>query len=191
MKALKRLISLSLTTMVLAAVAAVGRAQEDSVLWMALAGGGHVALMRHALAPGTGDPDYFDLQDCSTQRNLSEQGRAQARRIGERFREHDIASARVYSSQWCRCLETAGLLGLGAVEPLPLLNSFFRDRSRGPEQTARLREFIQENKAGPALVLVTHQVNITTLTGIFPQSGEIVVLRPQGDGFKVLGRISP
>lgn len=172
-------------------VMTAGQAQEDSPLWDALAGSGHVALMRHALAPGVGDPERFDLEDCATQRNLSVQGRGQARSIGRRFREHGITSARVYSSQWCRCLETARLLGLGPVIPLPALNSFFRDRSHGPEQTAAVREFIQANASGPSMVLVTHQVNITALTGIFPQSGEIVVLRAASNELEVLGRISP
>ncbi len=161
-------------------------------LWTALKQGGHIALMRHALAPGTGDPAVFRLENCSTQRNLSEEGREQARRIGQAFRERNIAIARVLSSRWCRCLETARLLDLGPVEPFPVLDSFFRRRDKGPQQTAALREFLAAQGSGPSLVLVTHQVNITALTDIFPRSGEMVVIRPLPEGnLTVLGRLSP
>ena len=84
-----------------------GAEDRQTMLWQALASGGHVALIRHAEAPGIGDPAEFDLDDCSTQRNLSEQGRAQAKAIGDRFRANGISVAQVQSSQWCRCLETA------------------------------------------------------------------------------------
>lgn len=99
---------------------------SSSDTWSLLQQGdrGYVVMMRHALAPGTGDPPNFRLEDCSTQRNLSAQGRAQARRIGEAFRRRGIKVARVLSSQWCRCLETARLMNLGAVEPFAPLNSF-------------------------------------------------------------------
>ena len=159
-------------------------------LWTALRSGGHIALMRHAEATGTGDPAGFRLDECSTQRNLSAAGREQARRIGQRFRDQGVKIAQVLSSRWCRCLETARLLGLGPVEPYPTLDSFFQQSERGPQQTAELRRFVSEVRNGPSLVLVTHQVNITALTGVFPQSGEIVVIRPGGHGgFTVLGRL--
>lgn len=164
-------------------------ADEES-LWAALRSGGHLIIMRHALAPGTGDPQDFVLDDCSTQRNLSEEGRDQARRIGARFREKGIATARVFSSQWCRCLETAALLGLGPVEPLPALNSFFRARERAEPQTRALKDWIAEQPLDAPLLLVTHQVNITALTDVFPASGEMLVLRRSGGGgLSVLGSI--
>ena len=148
--------------------------------------------MRHALAPGTGDPGNFVLEDCSTQRNLNDVGRRQAEAIGARFRSNGIETARVYSSRWCRCLETADLLGLGDVTPLPALNSFFQDRSKGPAQTAALKTFLSGRTAGEPMVLVTHQVNITALTDIFPTSGEIVVVNVRADGtVDVAGRIPP
>jgi len=78
---------------------------------------GYVAVMRHAIAPGTGDPSNFRLGDCQTQRNLSETGRQQARRLGQLLRDRQVPVTRVLSSQWCRCLETAKLLDLGQVEP--------------------------------------------------------------------------
>ena len=158
-------------------------------MWKALANGGHVALMRHALAPGFGDPDNFRVDDCTTQRNLSAEGRQQARDIGQRFRDNRVDNVRVFSSQWCRCLDTARLLGLGEVTPYPGLNSFFQDRDREAMRTAETWELIGARGGGPSLVLVTHQVNITALTGVVPQSGEIVVLRSDGDRWVVLGRI--
>ncbi len=165
---------------------------EQASLWEAVATGGHVVLLRHALAPGTGDPPEFTLGECTTQRNLSEEGRTQARRIGDLFRDRGIDSARVYSSQWCRCLETARLLGLGPVRQLPLLNSFFRERERQEFQTLLLEVWIARQDLDTPVVLVTHQVNITALTGVFPAPGELVVVRrPEGEGgFTVLGTVA-
>jgi len=152
----------------------------------------HIAIMRHALAPGTGDPSNFTLGDCTTQRNLSAAGRRQARRTGEMLRSVGVKQARVFSSQWCRCLDTAELLGFGPVEPLPALNSFFETRSRGPAQTRELREKIAGMDLSKPVVMVTHQVNITRLTDVFPRSGEIVVLNRKDSGeLEVLGTITP
>lgn len=167
-------------------------AADEAVLWQALRTGGHVAIMRHALAPGTGDPRAFALRDCTSQRNLSEEGRVQAARIGDRFRANGVASARVHSSQWCRCLDTARLLELGPVGELTALNSFFERRERGAPQTRALKVWLAAQPAGPALVLVTHQVNVTALTGVYPTSGEIVVIqRSPNGGIAVLGTIKP
>jgi broad specificity phosphatase PhoE len=142
------------------------------------------------LAPGTGDPPEFTIGDCGTQRNLSAEGRAQAARLGARLRANGIESARVVSSQWCRCLETARLLGLGPVEELPLLNSFYRRGERRAPQTEGLKEWLAGRDFDGPLVLVTHQVNITALTGVYPASGELVVIgtSDQGD-VTVLGSI--
>ena len=108
-------------------------AQEDtSTLWAALRAGGHVALVRHgATAGGAGDPPGFRLDDCATQRNLTDKGRAEARRLGEQFRSEDVAVGKLMSSQWCRCQETAALMELGPVELSPTFNNAFtlRDRS--------------------------------------------------------------
>lgn len=151
-------------------------------LWRGLAEGRLVALMRHAEAPGTGDPPGFRLGDCATQRNLDAGGRAQARATGALFRARGIERARVFTSQWCRCRETAELLGLGPVEELPALNSFISDRARrGPQSEATLA-FLADLPAGTPVVLVTHQVNITALTDVFPRSGEIVVVRQRRGG---------
>ena len=166
-------------------------AAAEEALWQGLRSGSHVAMMRHALAPGTGDPGDFEIGDCRTQRNLSAEGRAQAERIGERFRANGIETARVLTSQWCRCRDTAALLGLGPVGDFEVLNSFFREPARGDAQTRALRDWLVERDRGAPLVLVTHQVNITALTDIFPRSGEIIVLRPEPSGaVTVVGRIA-
>lgn len=141
-----------------------------------------MVLIRHAIAPGTGDPARFRIGDCSTQRNLSEEGRRQSRKIGQRFRNNGITSAQVFTSQWCRSRETARLLGLGEVTDLPPLNSFFSRRDREKPQMQALREWLAARKLDKPLVLVTHQVNITSFSGIFPASGEMVVMRRLEDG---------
>lgn len=156
-------------------------------LWQALRSGEAVALMRHAEAPGTGDPAGFRLDDCTSQRNLSAAGREQAARLGERFRSNGIAGAEIRSSAWCRCRDTATGLGLGPVQIAPPLNSFFGASGRAEEATAGLRQLIAGLPAGKPAVLVTHQVNITALTGVYPRSGEVIVLRR--DGLAVLGRL--
>lgn len=148
-------------------------------------------LLRHALAPGTGDPPGLRLGDCSTQRNLSAEGRAQAGRIGALFRDRGIAQASVHSSEWCRCLDTAALLDLGAVTPQPLLNSFFGSPEDGEAQTAALRSWLAGRGSNLPLVLVTHQVNITALTSVVPRSGELVfVALDAGGKARVIGRQS-
>ncbi|MEJ1157450.1 histidine phosphatase family protein [Prosthecomicrobium sp. N25] len=163
---------------VLAAGAAV-RAAEDGLA--AFARGGRVLLMRHALAPGVGDPPGFRLEDCGTQRNLSEAGRAQARRLGERLRAAGVARARVLTSRWCRARDTAALLGLGTPEPFEPLDSFFAEPGRRASSTDRLGAFLAGlPRDGGPIVLVTHQVNITALTGRVPESGEALVLRLDG-----------
>jgi broad specificity phosphatase PhoE len=162
---------------------------DDSALWAGLRSGGDIALIRHAEAPGTGDPAGFRLDDCTTQRNLSAQGRRQAQGMGELFRKNGITSATVYSSQWCRCLDTATGLALGPVEAQPALNSFFDDAGRDPEQTEALRGLIRQRTPGKPLVMVTHQVNITALANVYPGSGEIIVVRPDKGRLTVVGRI--
>ena len=157
-------------------------ATDEAALHHALRSGGHVLIMRHAIAPGVGDPDRFKLGDCSTQRNLSQDGRDQARRLGARLRALGLSNARVYTSQWCRASETAQLLKLGEVAELPLLNSFFAHPDRNDAQTQALRQWLRRQDSSRHLVLVTHQVNITALTGVYPASGEVVVVRTSADG---------
>jgi phosphohistidine phosphatase SixA len=160
--------------------------------WEALQQPGAIAIMRHALAPGTGDPPDFDLMDCSTQRNLDETGRAQARTTGQAFRTNGIEVDRVLTSQWCRCRETAELLNLAEVEAFPPLDSFFADHSTRDIQTQSTRDFLARLPDEERVVLVTHQVNISALTGRSTSSGEIIVIEVAADGsVDVLGEISP
>src|SRR6056297_2865552 len=140
--------------------------------WDALSEPGAIAIMRHALALGTGDPASLTIGDCSTQRNLDERGRAQARTIGDGFRERGITFDTVLSSQWCRTRETAELLDLGLVVEAPPLSSFFRDFSTRDQQTAEMLELIAGTEG--SLMLVTHQVNISALTGKSTRSGEVL-----------------
>jgi len=152
---------------------------------------GVVALMRHALAPGTGDPSGFDLQDCATQRNLNEQGRRQARRIGRAMRDAGVTFDAIWSSQWCRARDTARLLQLGDIVEMPPINSFFAGRGDRAAQTAAALEMILDKPAEARLLLVTHQVNIRALAGSFANAGEIIVtLRNVSGGLTVIDRIA-
>ena len=163
---------------------------DNTTLWDSLRSGQAIAMMRHAIAPGTSDPAEFRLNDCNTQRNLSDQGREQAKRIGNRFREHAISSAKIYSSQWCRCLNTAKLLELGQPQELEVINSFFMQFERREPQTQALTDWIAMQNHDEPIILVSHQVNITALTGIYPVSGEVVFIQPSEDGgINVLGTI--
>ncbi len=148
---------------------------------------GGIVLFRHALAPGGGDPAGMRLGDCATQRNLDARGRAQAAAIGAALRDVEVGA--VLASQWCRTLETAEIAFPGRVTPEPAFNSFFGDRAAGPAQTAAARALLAQWRGPGALVVVTHQVNITALTRIFPGSGEGVVLRR--GSLDVAGRLPP
>jgi len=175
------------------AISAIAQSSNSEATWKLLQQKkpGYVVLMRHAAAPGTGDPANFQLSDCSTQRNLSAVGRSQATRMGRAFRDRAIPIAKILSSQWCRCLDTARLLNLGTVQPFPTLNSFFQNSNREPKQTAMVRQWIKTNSSHKGVsILVTHQVNITALINIFPQQGELIVLNTTADGtIKLVGRI--
>lgn len=169
----------------------------------AIRAGGVALLIRHATAPGTGDPEQFKIDDCSTQRNLSDAGRDEARRIGAHLRKLGLKPGEVLTSQWCRCRETgqlafAGGIGntTGGAKDWPILNSFFRDRTSEAAQSDAVVARIGQIKRGSApLVLVTHQVLITAVSGVFPESGEVVVVAPAtngtGKGIKVIGTIKP
>jgi broad specificity phosphatase PhoE len=174
-------------------LAAAGPAvAADEALWTLLRAGGQVIMLRHAGTIGTvGDPPGFRLDDCSTQRNLTEAGREQARKIGEAFRAREIPIARVLSSPWCRCLDTARL-AFGRVEPWwPLIGS-----PRAPDQVAsrvrQIHEVLGTTPVGGNVVLVTHAVTVQDATGEHPQEGELVVFTPRGDGqFTSVGRLAP
>ena len=167
----------------------VGLSHADG-LWDAIKSGNHLVLMRHALAPGYGDPANFDVKDCRTQRNLNEVGRQQSIDIGELFRSNGIDKAIVLASQWWRCLATAYLLNLGNVSELPFLNSFFENFYREQFQTDETIQWIRNAPLKLPTILVSHQVNIAALTGYSAASGEMVFVRRATDGrFKVIGSI--
>ena len=172
------------------ALGANGSAWAEASAWAILRRPRTFALIRHATAPGTNDPAGFRVDDCATQRNLSAEGRAQAVRIGDLFRANGIVAADVYSSQWCRCLDTASLMGLGEVRPQPLLNSFFQDRTREAGQIEALRRWIGQLDLAKPTAFVTHQVVVTALSQVFPGSGEIVAMQRGADGrLSVQGRL--
>ena len=165
---------------------------DQSDLIKQIKSGGHVLMIRHAYAPGTGDPAHFKIGDCSTQRNLDDRGRSQARTIGDWLRSKGIKNAKVYSSQWCRCLETAALLNFGSVSELSALNSFYElPQNREPNIKA-LRSFIANlDETGDLIILVTHFVTILEIAGEGVSSGEGVVLKLRGGGaYDVLDRLS-
>jgi phosphohistidine phosphatase SixA len=149
------------------------------------------AIMRHAQAPGGGDPPGFRIDAPETQRRLSDEGRAQAREAGAAIRATGATVETVLTSQWDRCRETARLLDLGPVADAPALNSFFQDRSTRDAQTNATRALIAALPEDANAMLVTHQVNVTALTGVFPASGEIVLFRMTGGAIEVLDRVRP
>lgn len=148
-----RLMILMLMLIVMPAFAA---AQDVSVLSQR----GAVLFMRHALAPGTGDPAKFTLGTCSTQRNLSAVGRGQARRVGRAVRDAGLLHSHVSTSQWCRCADTARLLNLGEVTSVPALNSHFAGRGNREAQWRAVLDMLGALPKGARPLLVTHQINI-------------------------------
>jgi broad specificity phosphatase PhoE len=183
-----------LVLVLLCALSLPAFAASDDAFWELLRQGGKVVLIRHAqTGPGIGDPPGFVLGDCRTQRNLSAQGRADAARIGEQFRQRGIPVAEVLSSRWCRCVDTAKL-AFGKVRTATMLDSMFNDRERSDEE--KVRELFAWLARRPAatgnLVLVTHAQNISTLTGESAGSGEMVVTVVDGPRrLKVLQRAAP
>lgn len=165
-------------------------AAADPALWTRLEGGSQVVLIRHAVTtPGVGDPAGARLDDCATQRNLSEAGRAEARRLGAAFRSRAVPVGRVLSSPWCRCLETARL-AFGQAEVWEPLRSLFADRSGEVEQTRAFRTLAGARPAGGNTILVTHGANILAFVGVHPAPAEMVIVTPRGDGsFTVAGRL--
>ena len=159
---------------------AAGQAQTADTpatgFWDLLRAGGCVVLMRHAVTvAGVGDPPGFRLDDCSSQRNLSDAGRQQARALGEAFQRERVQLAEVRSSAWCRCVDTAQL-AFGRHTVWAPLNSFFQVGDRAA-QTRAVLQGVAGVKAPANWMLVTHQVNMTALTGVFPASGEVFVTR--------------
>jgi phosphohistidine phosphatase SixA len=162
----------------------------SEALWALLKDGGQVVLLRHTITtPGVGDPDGFRVEDCASQRNLTEQGRQDARRLGAGFQTRGVPVGRVLSSRFCRCLET-GRLAFGKAEAYPPLDNLFHDRGREAERAGAIRTLAAERPEGGNLILVTHGININAAVGLQPAPGEMIVVTPRGNGrYEVRGRI--
>jgi len=159
-----------------------------------LSDGQHVLLIRHADAPGYGDPKGYQLDKCSTQRNLGDYGKKQAAIIGEWLKNQGITSANVISSPWCRCIDTAKLLNMGSVQISPTLGSFFDDMSLERQQTKELEKLIQtklNSNSKVPLILVTHHVNILAYTGKVVNVGDMVLVKVNQNGQYLSHQIYP
>ena len=165
----------------LVCLGAVSVAPGAEPVWDAVRTPGAVVVLRHSYAPGAFDPPDARLEDCSTQRNLDESGRAQATQVGEAFRRNGIAVGAVLSSPRCRCLDTARL-AFGQVQSWGVLGGALRDSELRQRQLVEIRKRIAAHRSGPPLVLVTHGSVVTDLTGLRIRMGEFVVLRPAADG---------
>jgi len=168
--------------------------QVNANLLEDLRSGSSLIIMRHADAPGFSDPPGYRLNDCATQRNLGEYGRKQAAEVGQWLTSQGIAEARVFSSPWCRCMDTASLLNKGKVVSEPSLGSLFEEMSRGDKQTRELEAFIQKQLASgnkTPLVLVSHQVNIRAFTGASVGSGQMLLVKVNKQGQAISHRPIP
>jgi broad specificity phosphatase PhoE len=164
-------------------------ARASDAVWEAIREPGAVVVVRHSHAPGGFDPPTARLDDCSTQRNLDEAGRAQAGRIGEAFRDRGIAAGRVLSSPRCRCLDTARL-AFGRAEPLHALQGSLRDQRLRQQRLDETRRAIDGHRGPWPLVLVTHGSVVSDLTGQQIRMGELLVLRRAADGrYEVAGQL--
>lgn len=175
---------------VLLACALSASANADEALWAKLKAGGNVVLIRHAsTVEGLGDPPGFKIGDCTTQRNLSDAGRDEARRLGRQFKFRAINFTTARSSQWCRCQETARLAFGEEPEPWPLLNSLHANPAGEAALVKEVNALAAKMKPPYNAVLVTHNFNIRALTGISPKEAEIIVARSSGGKLEVVGRI--
>ena len=137
--------------------------------------GGTVILMRHAIAPGIGDPAHFQIDDCETQRNLSAEGIAQAQEIGEALAAKGLQPTRILTSPWCRCIDTAKALNLGAFEIHQGLASFYEGHVDKDKTLALLRQELERIDEDELVLFVTHQVVIQAVTGVFVKSGGYII----------------
>ena len=167
------------------------RADEPAAV-AALRQGGHVALMRHADAPGgAGDPAGFKLADCATQRNLSGEGRRDAKAMGDKLRAAGVSFAKVSSSPWCRCVDTARLMEVGPVEIAATFGNAYTAGDKRDALTQGARQLIAGWHGPGALLVVTHGANIQSLIGYNPLQGEIVVVPAGETRLREVGRIAP
>jgi phosphohistidine phosphatase SixA len=187
-----RRIRLAISVILLSLISAADGADAgEAEAWAALRAGRHVALMRHADAPGGfGDPPGFRIDDCATQRNLSAKGRADAEKIGARLKSEGIAFEKIISSPWCRCIDTAKLLQLGPVTAEATFSNVVVLTDQRQSLTSGGRAVIEQWNGSGNLLVVTHGANIAALTGISPASGEIVVVRMgSGGAVESVGRL--
>ena len=152
------------------------KADSNQELSLELKKGGKLIFIRHAYAPGGGDPENFDINNCDTQRNLSEEGREQAKKIGNFFKENDVPILKVFSSEWCRCKETAEL-AFTNFETKDFLNSFFSAKfaNNRNKQMLDLKNYVKKFNGNENLIFVTHYVVINEALDYAPSSGEIVI----------------
>ena len=160
----------------------------NEINWKPAKDGNKIILIRHALAPGGGDPEGFKLKDCSTQRNLNQAGINQSKRIGNLFKRNNIPIDKVLSSQWCRCKDTA-TYAFKNYKEFSALNSTFQsfNDEKNKKQLQELKKFVRNwSGNGGNLVLITHYIIITSVTDAVPRSGEIVII---DKNFKVLSTV--
>ena len=152
------------------------KADFNKKLFNQLEDGGKLIFIRHAYAPGSGDPNNFNLNDCSTQRNLNKDGRIQAERIGKLFKKYKIKIDKVFSSEWCRCRETAEI-AFTHFSTKKFLNSFYSPKyaKNKAQQIKDLNEYLQVYESEKNLILVTHYVLISELFNYAPSSGEVII----------------
>ena len=181
MKFLKLLIIIfiSLTTPI--------KADLEKKLLNQLEDGGKLIFIRHAYAPGNGDPNNFNLNDCSTQRNLNKEGREQAQHIGKFFKKNNIEIDKVLSSEWCRCKETAKI-AFKNFSTNNFLNSFYSSKyaKNKDKQIKALNDYLRKFQSDKNLILITHYVLISEVLNYAPSSGEIVV---SDKNFNMIGSI--
>ncbi|WP_442583417.1 histidine phosphatase family protein [Mesorhizobium sp. ASY16-5R] len=173
----------------LLAIAAAPAAQATEAGWALLREGGHVVLLRHAMSGGGAEPANFDIEKCATQRNLSERGKQQARKIGALFAARAAPIERVLSSRWCRCLDTARLAFEADPEPFEPLDPVKADEVEKAGQLKAIMEAVAGFAGSDNLVMVTHADVVQALTGVTPREGEAVIVQADGDRLRVLGRI--
>lgn len=172
------------------AALAVSPAMATEAGWAALRDGGKVVLLRHAYATGSTDPANFDIGSCATQRNLSERGKQQARRIGSLFAARSAPVERILTSRYCRARDTARIAFEDArVEDFDALDLSPADASDTAGKVATIMKEIQDFSGSGNMVMVTHLENIQALTGAGAREGEAVIVRPDGDRLHVLARI--
>jgi phosphohistidine phosphatase SixA len=178
------------TILAVLALILAGPAMATEAGWALLRSGGQTVLLNHAQAPGSGEPANFDIENCRTQRNLSERGRNQARRLGALIAARAEPVEQVYSSLYCRCLETARLaFGDRLVEGLDALNSVSQDEEEAAAAKEVVLELIRDYSGSGNLVLVTHPENVEAWAGVTPREAEAVIVAPTQDGVQPIGRI--